>query len=347
CTDAEYRSENGICCNKCVPGYRLVQECTASGQRSTCMPCPSRQFQETINYSTTCRTCSICKTPENDDVVLPCNKTKDTVCRCRDGFYKSVIDSTKYQCLRCKSCELNEEEIQKCTPEKNTVCACKQDYYRNNKKCEICTNCTDECESYCTARPLSTTGKKDGTQSTYNLVIGVAAAAVVLLLLVAFGTHVATKRCTKKKFQKPSPSAEAPPDPSEEILIPDEESSFDISVQVATISPVCEFGQLNKLPDCIPLEIKISDLIYSVLDLVPVSQVKQLVRSLGVRDTEIEQVELDNRSCREAHYQMLRAWAERGPRTDVLLHPPLLQHLLSELRKMHLEHAAEELETNY
>lgn len=91
----------------------------------------------------------------------------------------------------------------------------------------------------------------------------------------------------------------------------------------------------------------VCDLIYSVLDLVPVSQVKQLVRSLGVRDTEIEQVELDYRSCREAHYQMLRAWAERGPRADVLLHPPLFQHLLNELRKMHLEQAAEELETNY
>lgn len=77
------------------------------------------------------------------------------------------------------------------------------------------------------------------------------------------------------------------------------------------------------------------------------TQVKQLVRSLGVRDTEIEQVELDNRSCREAHYQMLRAWAERGPPTGALLHPPLLQHLLNELRKMHLERAAEELETNY
>uniref|UniRef100_H3BYQ5 Tumor necrosis factor receptor superfamily, member 1a n=1 Tax=Tetraodon nigroviridis TaxID=99883 RepID=H3BYQ5_TETNG len=302
------------CCNKCVPGYRLVQECTASGQRSTCMPCPSRQFQETINYSTTCRTCSICKTQQRRLSRQPCNKTKDTVCRCRDGFYKSVIDSTKYQCLRCKSCELNEEEIQKCTPEKNTVCACKQDYYRNNKKCEICTKCVHTLTPVVVMGKsaiqlkLRVLGKKDGTQSTYNLVIGVAAAAVVLLLLVAFGTHVATKRCTKKKFQKPSPSAEAPPDPSEEILIPDEESSFDISVQVATISPVCEFGQLNKLPDCIPLEIKISDLIYSVLDLVPVSQVKQLVRSLGVRDTEIEQVELDNRSCREAHYQMLRAW---------------------------------------
>lgn len=91
----------------------------------------------------------------------------------------------------------------------------------------------------------------------------------------------------------------------------------------------------------------VSELIYSVLDVVPVSQVKQLVRSLGVRDTEIEQVELDNRSCREAHYQMLRAWAERGPRAGVLLHPPLFQHLLNELRKMHLEQAAEALETDY
>lgn len=91
----------------------------------------------------------------------------------------------------------------------------------------------------------------------------------------------------------------------------------------------------------------VSDLIYNVLDLVPVSHMKQLVRSLGVRDSEIEEVEVDYRSCREAHYQMLRVWAERGSRVGILLHPPLLQHLLNELRKMHLEQAAEELETNY
>lgn len=76
-------------------------------------------------------------------------------------------------------------------------------------------------------------------------------------------------------------------------------------------------------------------------------QVKQLARSLGVRDAEIEQVELDYRSCREAHYQMLKAWAARGSVASILLHPPLLQDLLNELRKMHLEQAAEELELNY
>lgn len=128
------------------------------------------------------------------------------------------------------------------------------------------------------------------------------------------------------------------------------------------------------MPDCVPVEIKsefvlfhtqyksemwecgadlpsapapVSELIYTVLDLVPVLQVKQLVRSLGVRDTEIQQAELDYRSCREAHYQMLRAWAERGSGAGALLHPPLLHDLLSELRKMHLEQAAEGLEKDY
>lgn len=74
---------------------------------------------------------------------------------------------------------------------------------------------------------------------------------------------------------------------------------------------------------------------------------KQLVRSLGVKDTEIEQVELDYRSCREAHYQMLRIWAERGLQAGGLLQWSFLLGLLDELRKMHLENAAEELETNY
>lgn len=93
----------------------------------------------------------------------------------------------------------------------------------------------------------------------------------------------------------------------------------------------------------------VADLIYMVLDLVPVSQVKQLVRSLGVRDTEIEHAEMDHRSSREAHYQMLRVWAERGVRggRGEMLHRPLLEELLDKLRLMHLGWAAEELETKY
>ena len=89
-----------------------------------------------------------------------------------------------------------------------------------------------------------------------------------------------------------------------------------------------------------------------VLDVVPVPQVKQLVRSLGLKDTEIEQAEMDHRSCKEAHYQMLRVWAERCSLAveggqGGMLHRPLLEELLDKLRQMHLGRAAEELETKY
>lgn len=86
-----------------------------------------------------------------------------------------------------------------------------------------------------------------------------------------------------------------------------------------------------------------------VLDLVPVPQVKQLVRSLGVTDVEIERVEIDHRSCKEAHYQMLRVWAEQGSPAGRggMLHRPLLLECLDKLRMMHMEKAAEELERKY
>lgn len=81
-------------------------------------------------------------------------------------------------------------------------------------------------------------------------------------------------------------------------------------------------------------------------------QVKQLVRSLGVTDMEIEQAEMDHRSCREAHYQMLRVWARRGSWTvqggeGETVHQPLLDELLEKLRRIHLSRVAEELETKY
>lgn len=135
-------------------GFRLAEECTAPGERSKCTPCLSGQYRDTINYARNCNKCKLCKstvqwtlphqirflcllcsgwmsicclslffslstTPENDVMVSACNRTKNTVCRCKDGYYKSKINSEEYQCLRCKTCILNEKEVQKCEPNKN------------------------------------------------------------------------------------------------------------------------------------------------------------------------------------------------------------------------------------
>ncbi|XP_068591181.1 tumor necrosis factor receptor superfamily member 1A [Cebidichthys violaceus] len=352
CPHGDYLSKNGICCNKCFPGLRLEEHCSATGQRSKCTPCPDKQYSDKLNYFPKCFTCRECKATKHEEVVSQCQKDQNTVCRCVIGLYKSIIDSETYECLKCTKCRENEKEKQRCTSENNTVCECRENYYRAKGKCEPCKNCTAECKHHCLNPSILNTTASKPDEYLINIIAGVAVFAVLLLMLVVLITYVATKRSTKKKLLKRSTQpSDVSPDSCEQVLVHSEESSDNKSVTAAPQSPVSE-QELSNLPDCVPLEIKIPDLIYTVLDLVPVLQVKQLVRFLGVKDTEIEQAEMDHRPSREAHYQMLRVWAERGSRAGGggqgrMLPWPLLHELLDKLRKIHLGQAAEELETKY
>lgn len=53
-------------------------------------------------------------TPEHDVLVSPCERHRNAVCRCEDGYYRSNIDSETYECLKCRRCGPNEKESQKC-----------------------------------------------------------------------------------------------------------------------------------------------------------------------------------------------------------------------------------------
>ncbi|XP_039973523.1 tumor necrosis factor receptor superfamily member 1A isoform X2 [Xiphias gladius] len=353
CPHGDYPTEKGICCNKCSPGFKLVEKCHATGQRSICTPCPDGQFTDQMNFFPNCRRCTRCKTSKHEFEVSPCERNKNTICQCKEGYYKSHIDSETYECLKCTQCGPDEKEKQNCAPEKNTVCVCNENYYRVNSKCVPCKNCTAECDQHCSTPPGIIKVHNTGNELLIKIIGVVAAVALVLLVLVVLITYMATKWFTKKKLLKPtSQPSDVSPD-SSEVLIYSEEPFVNSNVKAIPQSPVSE-QQPSNLPDCVPLEInsEFPDLIYTVLDLVPVLQVKQLVRTLGVKDTDIEQAEMDHRSCREAHYQMLRVWVERGSRAGGggrgrMLHSPLLQELLDKLKDMHLGQAAEELETKY
>ncbi|XP_040900197.1 tumor necrosis factor receptor superfamily member 1A [Toxotes jaculatrix] len=350
CPLGDYLSEKGICCDKCHRGFKLEEECHAVGQRSKCTPCPIGQFTDQSNFSPNCMKCRQCKDKNNEIESSRCEIHKDTICQCKDGYYKKHIDSETYECLRCTQCRPDEKQLQKCTPEKNTVCECKENYYKVNNKCEPCKNCTIECKDRCSPTQ-NTKAPEPGNEHLINIIAGATAVALVLLVLVILFIYMVTKCFIKKELQQPRQPSDVSPDFSQHALICDEDSLDNSSVKAIPQSIVIEQNPSN-LPDCVPLEIKIPDLIYTVLDLVPVLQLKQLVRTLGVRDTDIVQAELDNRACREAHYQMLRVWIERGSpagggaRGEVLQRP-MLQELLDKLRQMHLGSAAEELETKY
>ncbi|KAF7236176.1 Tumor necrosis factor receptor superfamily member 25 [Varanus komodoensis] len=51
--------------------------------------------------------------------------------------------------------------------------------------------------------------------------------------------------------------------------------------------------------------------LYTVIDAVPVRRWKEFVRGLGLRDGEIELVELEHSQFREQQYEMLKRWCQQ------------------------------------
>ncbi|CAN9513720.1 unnamed protein product [Ophioblennius macclurei] len=351
CPQGDYLNEQrGICCNKCPPGFKLEKKCLTEEHRSICKKCPEGQYMNSINYAPNCRLCKRCKDAKNEYEVSPCKKDRDTICRCKDGFYKFYVDSETYECRNCLRCKPEERERHMCTPTNNTVCDCKENYYRVNKRCEPCEKCTADCHLHCDL--VRFTKAPHPPNSISDLAIaGIAAGLVFFIGAAVFITHKSTQYVTQRRLNH-SVSQQANDSTSgacEQVLIHSEEP---LQTTAATLHNPSD-PEASNLPDCVPLEIRISELIYAVLDRVSARQVKQLVRSLGVSEIEIEEAEHDHRSSREAHYQMLRVWAERGLRTGEgslaggMLHRPLFEELLDKMRQMHLGHAAEQLELKF
>uniref|UniRef100_A0A3P8WWS5 Tumor necrosis factor receptor superfamily, member 1a n=1 Tax=Cynoglossus semilaevis TaxID=244447 RepID=A0A3P8WWS5_CYNSE len=338
CPPEDYSPKAGVCCNKCHPGFKLVETCNATGQRSNCVPCPQRQFMDKKNFFRYCRTCRRCKEIKKEYEISACTAESNTVCQCKDGYYRYNIDAETYECRKCSQCPSDEEEKHICTPLNNTVCECKKSFYRVNKKCQP-------------------SGDPDKV-FLVNLIAGIGVLSLVLLVVVVLITYLVTKRFTQNK-QLTTPSQPVDTSPETSMVQRDLQTTTDFfffsnlflnlffSSFFSSVFDQPGRGSVQPRPE------RLSELIYTVLDLVSVPQVKQLVRLLGVRDTEIEQAEMDYRHCREANYQMLRIWAERGAgpsgagRGGILLHGPLLEELLEKLRVMALGGVAEQLEDTF
>uniref|UniRef100_A0A4W5PZL3 Tumor necrosis factor receptor superfamily, member 1a n=1 Tax=Hucho hucho TaxID=62062 RepID=A0A4W5PZL3_9TELE len=353
---SHYPNANGTCCRKCHEGFKLKEDCTEDVE-SKCEACKEgRTYLERSNYAKNCFRCTSCDV-DNEEVLSPCKKSKNTVCRCIKGFYKNEIDSVTRECLRCKACGSGERETQPCASESDTVCECKDFYFRdkkNNRTCLPCQNCRSaDCQQECASWKGSSIEPEDTGLSVWSPYLLAAFGCVCVLLLMVVGIMGVLVVRQKPKGSSSVLSAEITSQGSEKStrrLIQEDPENV-LNQSMPSCSPVCECEQdpLSKLPDCVPKEITISELIYSVLDQVSPRRVKELVRSLGVSDIVIERAENDHlRDTKEAQYQMLRVWAKGGAQGGGgVLARPLLYHLLDKLRDMDLGGTAEELETKY
>nr|XP_060615126.1 tumor necrosis factor receptor superfamily member 25 [Anolis sagrei ordinatus] len=116
-------------------------------------------------------------------------------------------------------------------------------------------------------------------------------------------------------------------------LLPSDVESRMLPAQTSSAGPgVAEAGPPHVGP---PLFLQGRSL-YAVLEAVPARRWKEFVRGLGLRDGEIERVELEHPQLREQQYQMLRCWAQQRPGAAP-------QDLFAALEDMQLEGCAQAL----
>ncbi|XP_029435019.1 tumor necrosis factor receptor superfamily member 25 [Rhinatrema bivittatum] len=338
------------CCKKCPAGEYKVSSCTTPGNDSSCAPCSAGTFLAFPNWVPECKRCDSCD--EKVHIVKKnCTATKNTECACRRGSYSNLPHNGRL-CRLCKKCE-NREVIKTCSETEDAQCGkCHLGFYEEKSECHPCwrfsQTCINETHRECTG--ICRPGKTDPSQ--IFLLIGI---IPLLLLMVIIGGvllyHHWRKRqgsfsSTDEDFKHFSQSLSSEPLPS--LLETFQEPQDFLKTQDKLIDSTClrisenmhSVGSMtaimsNDIPGPCPSLLQQGATLYSIIDAVPIRRWKEFIRTLGLKDAEIERVEMEFPNFRDQQYEMLKRWHQQ--KNGALLS---VYHVLE---KMDLSGCAEEL----
>ncbi|XP_056386706.1 tumor necrosis factor receptor superfamily member 1A [Hyla sarda] len=319
CKEDEYKPRKAKhCCNKCLAGFMVVKDCPHEGMKSQCEPCPTGYFRKSPSGSKSCFPCYDCLTQFGQVTLQSCTTINDTVCGCPAGQYKSDSDLRKFTCLECSKCD-NGTVLHSCTVDRNTVCKCFFNFYLDSTgKCRSCNECndSDDCVNHCPWPPHSPVGKPK--ESNVNLII-IPCAAVVVLLAVAAVLIVKYRKKISSALQavpttdisetssnplmdSSSSTCKSEYLPGQPLIIvedsgPHQNTALNSSLPLPDITLQTKMPSLNR-----------PEVLYKIIECVPVGSWKELIRRLGVSDQVIDQAEYDYRRYKDAQYAMLSFW---------------------------------------
>ncbi|XP_056619431.1 tumor necrosis factor receptor superfamily member 1A [Triplophysa dalaica] len=337
CSEKEYWNDQGFCCDKCHAGFKLKEKCSGLGQRSVCEKCDNGTYLENANYFENCFRCTGCK-KRNMVTVSNCTITSNSKCKCKDGYYMKTLFTSTSECHPCKKCGSGQWKIGNCTGEDYNHCKCKDKHYSvKPNSCEPCVSCQEGCGHLC-----STTAPDTIPQILVPL-----CSCIMALSVGVFMVYEGIRLWRKRK--RASTAQSSPHDPVlttevEPMVVTDSPDSVLITNQP------CETERASELPDCVPREIKVAEFIYFVLDEIPVARFKELLRRLGISDQDIDWAERDNRAFKDAQYQMLKVWSDRGRGSgggNNILPYNLIQLFIDTLRNMFLASCADIIENRF
>ncbi|XP_074665224.1 tumor necrosis factor receptor superfamily member 1A isoform X2 [Strix aluco] len=111
------------CCMRCHAGTYKAKDCDRPDQAPVCLPCAHGTFTAVDNTMSKCFQCTHCRMEFGQIVETPCTPKQDTVCGCRKHQYQIGL-SDLFQCRNCSSCvngiiancSKNRDTICRCKP---------------------------------------------------------------------------------------------------------------------------------------------------------------------------------------------------------------------------------------
>ncbi|KAM4636253.1 tumor necrosis factor receptor superfamily member 1A [Discoglossus pictus] len=316
CADDEYQPRNAKhCCKKCPIGKYKVSDCANPLEVTKCKSCDPGTFTAISNNARACQKCTRCKEPLRQVALSACTLYKDTVCGCPSGQFQSKAGNT-FTCHNCSRCQNGTEIASTCSGYNDTLCNCYHGFFfdEKNRKCRSCDECDHNgCSSYC-PQPVTTLDPTGQSPLLYGFV-GFGIATVVL-----FGTFCVLWRYINKRLNR-SPSESLPPETTgmlhtttiDTTKVAPGYTRSDCDDVKADMQPPSSY---LPLPDFITSEPRAQRMhspleFYCLIESVPLQRWKEFVRRLGLSDNDIDTSERDNRSYRDAQYNMLRVWEQK------------------------------------
>ncbi|KAG8546286.1 hypothetical protein GDO81_019316 [Engystomops pustulosus] len=102
----------------------------------------------------------------------------------------------------------------------------------------------------------------------------------------------------------------------------------------STLLPLPDITLQTKTPS-----LKSTEVLYKIIDCIPVPRWKEMIRLLGVSDNNIERCMQENRHYKEAQYEMLSYWVHGAGSSQVAR-----ETLFNVLREMHLGGCVEKIQ---
>ncbi|KAM4871705.1 tumor necrosis factor receptor superfamily member 25 [Thomomys bottae] len=365
---------NSLCCRGCPVGHYMKTSCTELCGDSICLPCPQGTFLARDNHSKTrCTRCRSCDEEASQVALKNCSTVADTQCGCEPGWFvdclaKPCRESSPFHCLPCTDCEALHRHSQLPCSSRDTECGpCLPGFYEHDGGCMSCpTNlfrsCPEPCATVC------------GWRQMLWIQVLVAGLVLPLLLgaILLYRYHfcqppkpvVSADPAGTETLALPQDTHRSHLDSACTLLVSPGDSRKACADQLVGNSccipgsPQTQDASCWRVPhpwDHLPSRalgpppapepappagspaalLQPGPQLYDVVDAVPARRWKEFVRTLGLREAEIEAVEVEICRFRDQQYEMLKRWRQQQP--------AVLGAIYAALERMGLGGCAEDL----